>query len=105
MHLCSAIPAPAHYKYSQCQHHDPNRKLVNRNDTDAIKRAYDDLQTKFQDVSAELYKQASAQAGPRPGPQPGPEAQPQGGAEEGAGRREGDVVDAEFEVVDENKKK
>jgi len=61
------------------------------------------LQNKFQEVSAELYKQASAQAGPRPGP--GPEAQPRPSAEEGAGKREGDVVDAEFEVVDEDKKK
>jgi len=71
-----------------------------------MKRTYDDLQNKFQEVSADLYKQASAQAGPRPGPQPGPEAQPGGGAEEGPGKRDGgDVVDAEFEVVDENKKK
>src|SRR5467141_1519159 len=76
------------------------RDAINRNDTDAMKRTYDDLQNKFQEVSAELYKQASAQAGPRPGPQPGPEAQPSGGAEEGAGKRDGgDVVDAEFEVV------
>ena len=82
------------------------RDAINGNDTDAMKRTYDDLQNKFQEVSAELYKQASAQAGPRPGPQPGPEAQPSGGAEEGAGKRDGgDVVDAEFEVVDENKKK
>src|SRR5881296_1952753 len=81
------------------------RDAINRNDTDAMKRSYDDLQNKFQEVSADLYKQASAQAGPRPGPQPGPEAQPGGGAEEGAGKREGDVVDAEFEVVDEDKKK
>ena len=81
------------------------RDAINRNDTDAMKRTYDNLQNKFQEVSAELYKQASAQAGPRPGPQPGPEAQPRGGAEEGAGKREGDVVDAEFEVVDEDKKK
>jgi chaperone protein DnaK len=91
------------------------REAINKNDTDAIKRAYDDLQSKFQDVSAELYKQASAGqgAGAQAGPQPGPEtqtrqsgsdrpgSQPQG---EGA-RREGDVVDAEFEVVDEDKKK
>src|SRR4030095_3861817 len=62
------------------------RDAINRNDTDAIKRAYDDLQSKFQDVSAELYKQASAQAGPRPGPQPGPQAQPGAGAEEGAAK-------------------
>jgi len=66
------------------------------------------LQNKFQEVSADLYKQASAQAGAHPGPQPGPEAQPRGGTEEGTGpakRGEGDVVDAEFEVVDEDKKK
>src|SRR6184192_2082574 len=79
------------------------RDAINRNDADAMKRTYDELQNKFQEVSAELYKQASAQAGPRPGP--GPEAQPRPGAEEGAGKREGDVVDAEFEVVDEDKKK
>jgi molecular chaperone DnaK len=81
------------------------RDAINRNDTDAMKRTYDDLQNKFQEVSAELYKQASAQAGPHPGPQPGPEAQPRGGAEEGTGKPEGEVVDAEFEVVDEDKKK
>ena len=54
------------------------RDAINRNDVDAMKRTYDELQNKFQEVSAELYKQASAQAGPRPGPQPGPEAQPRG---------------------------
>src|SRR5467141_1516704 len=76
------------------------RDAINRNDTDAMKRTYDDLQKKFQEVSADLYKQASAQAGPRPGPQPGPETQPRGDAEEGAGpAKRGEVVDAEFEVV------
>jgi molecular chaperone DnaK len=86
------------------------RDAINRNDTDAIKRAYDDLQNKFQDVSAELYKQASAQGGGAAGSggrQAGPETQARPGAEEGAGARggDGDVVDAEFEVVDEDKKK
>ena len=81
------------------------RDAINRNDTDAMKRTYDDLQNKFQEVSAELYKQASA-AGAQAGPQPAPEAGARPGAEEGAGKRgEGDVVDAEFEVVDEDKKK
>src|SRR5438094_806643 len=85
------------------------REAINKNDTDAIKRAYDDLQSKFQDISAELYKQASAGqgAGAQAGPQPGPETQSRPGAQpqgEGA-RRDGDVVDAEFEVVDEDKKK
>ena len=74
-----------------------------------MKRTYDDLQNKFQEVSADLYKQASAAAGAQagPGPQPGPEAGGRPGAEQGAGSRSGngDVVDAEFEVVDEDKKK
>jgi molecular chaperone DnaK len=83
------------------------REAINKNDTDAMKRTYDELQNKFQDISAELYKQASAQAGPQPGPQPGPEAGARPGAEQGAAKRggDGDVVDAEFEVVDEDKKK
>jgi molecular chaperone DnaK len=83
------------------------REAINKNDTDAMKRTYDDLQNKFQEVSAELYKQASAGTGAQAGPQPGPEAQPRPGAEQGAGARtgNGDVVDAEFEVVDEDKKK
>jgi molecular chaperone DnaK len=85
------------------------RDAINRDDTDAMKRAYDDLQNKFQEVSAELYKQASAQGAQagQAGPQPGPEAGVRPGAEQGAGARsgDGDVVDAEFEVVDEDKKK
>jgi molecular chaperone DnaK len=83
------------------------REAINKNDTDAIKRAYDDLQNKFQDISAELYKQASAQAGPQPGqgPQPGPQAGGRPEQSEQPKRGNGDVVDAEFEVVDEDKKK
>ncbi len=49
----------------------------------------------------------SAGAGAQAGPQPGPETGARPGPEQGAGKRggEGDVVDAEFEVVDEDKKK
>jgi molecular chaperone DnaK len=82
------------------------REAIEKNDTDAMKRTYDDLQNKFQEVSADLYKQAAASAGPGPGPEagggPGPGARPQ---EEGPRKDQGDVVDAEFEVVDDNKKK
>jgi molecular chaperone DnaK len=89
------------------------RDAINSNDTDAMKRSYDDLQSKFQEISADLYKQASAGQGAQAGPQPGPETQSRAEAEEGAGSRQsgsdrggnGDVVDAEFEVVDEDKKK
>src|SRR5688500_11012739 len=83
------------------------RERLKKNDTDAMKRTYDDLQNKFQEVSADLYKQAAASAGPAPGPdmgggEAGPGARPQ---DEGPRKDQGDVVDAEFEVVDEEKKK
>jgi molecular chaperone DnaK len=79
------------------------REAIEKNDTDAMKKTYDDLQNKFQEVSADLYKQASAQAGPPPGGEAGgPQVEPQ---TEGPRKDQGDVVDAEFEVVDENKKK
>jgi molecular chaperone DnaK len=79
------------------------REALNGEDSDAIKRATENLQTRFQAISAELYKQAAANqpsggaagAGPGPGP-----SEPK---QEG---KEGDhVVDADFEVVDEDKKK
>ncbi len=78
------------------------RDALKGSDTDAIKSAADALQTKFQEVSSELYKQASAQQAPPPGGEagPGPEAH----AAEGGAKKEGDVVDAEFEMVDEDKK-
>ncbi len=75
------------------------REALKGSDNDAIQKAFDTLQTKFQEVSAELYKKASAQAGPQPeadggaaGPQP-------------EAKKDADVVDAEFEMVDEDKKK
>ena len=84
------------------------REAINQNDTEAMKRTYDDLQNKFQEISAELYQQASAQAGAAGGPMPGAEAggRPQAEPQEGGPRKDhGDVVDAEFEVVDEKDKK
>ena len=49
------------------------------------------------EISAELYKEAAAKAGPAPeaGPQPGGPPP----------KKDADVVDAEFEMVDEDKKK
>jgi molecular chaperone DnaK len=79
------------------------REAINSNDTDAMKRGYEDLQNKFQEISADLYKQAAASGGPTSGAQAGggPQAEPQ---TEGPRKDQGDVVDAEFEVVDEEKK-
>ena len=79
------------------------REALKGNDTDAIKSAYDALQTTFQSASEDPYKQAAASAGAA-----GPDAGAQGSAEPDAGaakKAEGDIVDAEFEVVDDDKKK
>ncbi|MGH8048773.1 MAG: molecular chaperone DnaK, partial [Chthoniobacterales bacterium] len=76
------------------------REALKGSDNDAIKSASDELNTKFQAVSEELYKQAAAgaQAGPGPEASAGPEsAEPK--------KADADVVDAEFEMVDEDKKK
>ncbi|MEO6052444.1 MAG: molecular chaperone DnaK [Chthoniobacterales bacterium] len=75
------------------------REALKGEDVDAIKAGYDDLQTKFQAISAELYKQASANTGAPEGA-PGTESAPQGEK-----KADADVVDAEFEMVDEDKKK
>jgi molecular chaperone DnaK len=77
------------------------REALKGNDTEAIKTAYTELQNKFQAASEELYKNAAAS---------GTSAQAEGASQAGAAeasakKPDGDVVDAEFEVVDENKKK
>jgi molecular chaperone DnaK len=77
------------------------REALKGNDNDAVKSAFDALQAKFQEVSSELYKKASAQ----PGPQPGPSQEPSSRAEAEPEKKDSDVVDAEFEMVDEDKKK
>ena len=81
------------------------REAINANDTEAMKKTYEDLQNKFQEISADLYKQAAASAGSTPGAEagahPGTQDEPASG---GPRKDQGDVVDAEFEVVDENKK-
>jgi molecular chaperone DnaK len=83
------------------------REALKGNDVEAIKTAYTELQNKFQAASEEMYKQAAAAGqGGAGGAGPGPEAGgPQGGGSTGAKKDSGDVVDAEFEVVDEDKKK
>ena len=76
------------------------REALKGTDIEAIKSAYEALQTKFHEVSAELYKQTAASAGAEgvagAGPQPGAAAEP---------KKDADVVDADFEMVDEDKKK
>jgi molecular chaperone DnaK len=74
------------------------REALKGDDADAIKAAYDDLQAKFQEVTTAAYKAAAASAGPAP------EAASGASADEPQPKKD-DVVDAEFEVVDDDKKK
>ena len=52
------------------------REAIEANDTDAMKATYEDLQNKFQEISADLYKQAAASAGPTPGAEAGGRPEP-----------------------------
>jgi molecular chaperone DnaK len=73
------------------------REVLAGEDAEAIKRATENLQNRFQAISAELYKQAAAS---QPSGDTATSAEP---PKEG---KPGDhVVDADFEVVDEDKKK
>jgi molecular chaperone DnaK len=77
------------------------REKLNGNDMEAIKQATDDLQNRFQNISAELYKQAASQTGAQTGGDAA-RSTAEGGT---SGKRDENVVDADFEVVDEDKKK
>jgi molecular chaperone DnaK len=77
------------------------REKLNGNEADAIQRAADDLQNRFQNISAEMYKQAASRTGPNPSGGTGEFV----AQDEAARRPGGNVVDADFEVVDEDKKK
>jgi molecular chaperone DnaK len=74
------------------------REALKGTDIEAIKSSYETLQTKFQEISAELYKNAAASAGSA-------DASGAGAAPEPEAKKDADVVDAEFEMVDEDKDK
>jgi molecular chaperone DnaK len=80
------------------------RKALDGNDLEAIKKAQEDLQAKFQNISAELYKQAAAStsAASRQADDASRSARDTGDTSQR--KPDADVVDADFEVVDEEKK-
>lgn len=82
------------------------RKALERDDTDTLRKAFDDLQAKFQKVSEELYKQAAA-SGSSAGAGFDPSAAAAANAAtDASSKSEADeVVDADFEVVDDDKSK
>jgi molecular chaperone DnaK len=73
---------------------DDLKKAIERNDTAAIKRTMEALNTAQHKAAEAMYRAAGAAGGPEPGPGPS-------GAAAG-GRPEGEVIDAE--VVEEEKK-
>jgi molecular chaperone DnaK len=68
-------------------------------DADRIRKGMENLQQAAFKLGEEIYKGAGAQAGAA-GPQPGagPEAGTDGGGAAGAGKKDEDVIDAEYEV-------
>ena len=79
------------------------KEALKGTDNDAIKSANENLTQVWHQVAGELYQQAEAQGAPGAGPDmgQGPGQTPPQPEGEGAGDN---AVDAEFEVVDENKK-
>ncbi len=76
---------------------EPVKKAVEAEDYDAMKTTLDILNEKMQAAATEMYAQA----------QPGAEGAPDMGAEAGAGggeKQASDVEEADFEMVDEDKK-
>ena len=69
-------------------------------DVAAIKAASDELQKAFYDISAKLYQQAGPQANPGAGYDPNAAA---GGSANNGGNGQ-DYYDADYEVVDDDKK-
>jgi molecular chaperone DnaK len=80
---------------------DVREKLAGT-DVEAIKKSTEELQNRFQSISAELYKQAASQ---KPGPEPGDASGTSGTTGGSSAKSDENVVDADFEVVDDDKKK
>lgn len=84
------------------------KETLKGEDTDAMKKASEELNTKLQAISAELYKAAAEAGAGGAGAGPTPQDVPPGAGaaeEPKAKKADGDVVDADFEVIDKDKKK
>ena len=74
------------------------KETLKGNDTEAIKNATEELTKAFYAVSEKLYQQANPQGGQQPGPD-------MGGAQAGSASSDPNVVDADYEVVDDDNQK
>jgi len=79
------------------------RKALRGDDMGEIRSAQEELSRTFSEAGQTFYAQSQAQPGAAPG---GPEAgaAPGAGAQQGSGKKEDDVVEADYEIVDEGKK-
>lgn len=75
---------------------NPTKEALKSGDADRIKSAADDLTKASHHLAETLYKKTSQTSQGAPGQEAGPQHQQ---AQQGAGRRDDDVVDAEFEDV------
>ena len=81
------------------------KSVLKSDGADAIKAAVEGLNSAMQAVSADLYSQAkSTRPGPAGGEPQEPKAGGQGAGGKASGGKDGDVIDADFDVVDDNKK-
>jgi len=78
------------------------KSAIEAGDLEKMKAGLEAVNSMMQEVSADLYAQAKAS-----GAQPGPDAQAGGSASSSSSKKEeqGDVIDADFEMVDDDKKK
>jgi len=72
---------------------------VQREDTEEIRSASDALTQLWNEISAKLYQEASAQGGPGAEPGPGPEQEAQPGEGDGKKRGGDGEIEADYEVV------
>jgi len=83
------------------------KEALKGSDVNEIKSASESLQQVWHEASTKMYQQAGGQegqqAGPQAGPQPGPQADPFGGQTTPPPPRDENVVDADYEVVDDDK--
>jgi molecular chaperone DnaK len=76
------------------------REAIQSDDTERVKSGMDKLNREMQAVSADLY--ARAKTGKAQG---GPQAEGRAKSEKSGQKNEGDVIDADFEMVDDDKQK
>jgi molecular chaperone DnaK len=81
------------------------RKALRGDDLNEIKAAQEDLNRTFSEAGQSFYAQSQASsAGPEGGPPPGADAGAGAGANAGGSKPADDVVEADYEIVDDTKK-